>query len=91
MNKYHVHPENLWPDTPNFTPVYLASEVDARIAEHSKDWDDAAKERVRHLARIAELEKELLERGGHKQDCPISWNGECYCGWLEMKQSLMVT
>lgn len=40
-------------------------------------------------ARIAELEKALLERGGHKQDCPISWKGECYCGWLEMKQSLM--
>lgn len=41
--------------------IYLASDVDARIAEHNKDWEDAAKERVQHLTNIAELEKALRD------------------------------
>lgn len=53
MNK---HPAYLWPAS---TECYDAAEVDGRIAEHAKDWEDAAKERVRHLARIAELAKAL--------------------------------
>lgn len=49
-------------DRRQLTAYYLASEVDARIAEHDKDWEEAAKERVQHLTRIAELEK-AVNRG----------------------------
>ena len=48
-------------------------------------WED----HKQALARIAELEKQLLARGGHNSDCQFSWKGECYCGWEEMKKSLM--
>lgn len=55
----------------------------------SAEYATLERERDQLKARIAELEKELLERGTHNSDCPISWKGECYCGWQERKQSLM--
>lgn len=65
---YHVSEGTLFEasDTQPGQQFYLAAEVDARIAEHTKDWEDAAKERVQHLGRITELEKALREA--------IKWN-----------------
>lgn len=65
-----------------FLTVYLAAEADDVIAGASIALNNAK-------ARIRELEAQLLARGGHNSDCPVSWKGECYCGWEEMKKSLM--
>lgn len=62
MQKYDYEGYPIAPNDPSTPKFYLIAPVDALIAEHIKDWEDAAKERVQHLTRIAELEK-AVNRG----------------------------
>lgn len=71
------------------TALYVASEADAELDMMNLAVGYFHEENDRFITRIAELEKQLLARGGHNSDCPVSWKGECYCGWEEMKKSLM--
>jgi hypothetical protein len=71
------------------------TDLEKLLRFHILDRRNSGEEAVAELRlaaadRIAELEKQLLARGGHNSDCPWSWKGECYCGWEEMKKSLMV-